>query len=292
VEAGLVPSDIAGQATGKVVFAKPVNETVVYSIPPAQFSYSQLNDFEACPLKYKYQHYLKLPVPGNCHLSFGQSMHKVFEEYLNLYKTSLEMAQQDLFGGAKQPGLPEFKQLDELYEKHWVDDWYKDQYEKMSFKKRGRDMLMTFYERLKQQPVTPKHIEKFFKLKIGSYNFVGKIDRIDSISGGISIIDYKTGKAKKNGNKKKDLDQLHIYQWAAEEFLKEKVLNLKYWYLLEDLPENQFKEEQIASPKDLADLKSRLQDAIERIAYVTKYNLFKEEHKKAKDHKCEFEHLE
>ena len=33
--------------------------------------------------------------------------------------------------------------------------------------------------------------------------------------------------------KKKNLDQLYIYQWAAQDFLQEKVVALKYWFLQE-----------------------------------------------------------
>lgn len=287
-ETKLVPSDSVNKATGKVIFtrAAPKQETLFYS-PPTQFSYSQLNDFKNCPLRYKYQHYLKLPVAGSCHLSFGQTIHKAFEEYLNLYKHQLELPEQDLFGKKTEAKLPELKVLEELYEKSWVDDWYKSKTEKEQYRTLGKKLIKTFYEQLQTNTFQPKYVEKFFKLKIGDYNFVGKIDRADIVDGGISILDYKTGKLPKK-NAKKDLDQLYIYQWAAQEFLKEEVKSLKYWFL----QDNEFIEEEIATTDEIGELKTRLSEIIEEIIETTKYNRFKEAHSKVKDHKCEFEYLE
>lgn len=287
-ETKLVPSNIVSKATGKVVFNRPLKHTIMYQTLPTQFSYSQLSDFETCPLKYKYQHYLKLPVPGSCHLSFGQTIHKVLEEYLNIYKTSLNLPAQDLFGKKSAALLPEYKILEQLYEKNWVDDWYKSKKEKEEYRIRGKTMLKTFYDGILKEPFKPKYIEQFFKLKVGDYSFVGKIDRADSSHSGIVIYDYKTGKTPKTGEAKKDLDQLYIYQWAAQEFLKEKVTGLKYWYLLND----EYITEEIGQPRAIANLKQRLSGLIEKIVHTTKYDLFKEEHKKTRTHKCDFEHLE
>jgi len=106
-------------------------------------------------------------------------------------------------------------------------------------------MLKSFYESMQNEPCTPKYIEQFFKLPINNYFFIGKIDRADAVDGGISILDYKTGKIPKASDKK-DLDQLYIYQWAAEHFLKENVVKLRYWYL----HDNEFVEEPIADAEE------------------------------------------
>ncbi len=287
IETGLVPSEKTNKATGKVIFTRPMSQQTKLLVLPTKFSYSQLNDFETCPLKYKYQHYLKLPVPGSCHTSFGQTIHKVFEEYLKTYKNSLDFPQQDLFQKSdKNPQpLPEFNLLENLYKKCWVDDWYKDRAQKENYRALGAKMLKIFYDSLKNNPFIPKYIEKFFQLKLGEYTFVGKIDRADQLENGIEILDYKTGKVPKSG---KDLDQLYIYQWAAREFLNENVISLKYWYL----QENHFLNEKLADDKKIQLLKEKLLQLIQAIIETTKYDLFSEVHKKTRDHKCEFESLE
>ena len=133
-----------------------------------------------------------------------------------------------------------------------MDDWYENKEQKENYRKEGRKMLDAFYKHLETTIPKPKFIEQFFNLKLGSYAFVGKIDRADESDLGLVVIDYKTGKTPKilprtqrGTGAKTDLDQLFVYQWAAEELLKQKVAALKYWYLKDD----QFKEEELADEK-------------------------------------------
>ena len=146
-------------------------------------------------------------------------------------------------------------------------------------------MLKYFYDDLKINRPQVKFIEQFFKLKLGTYDFVGKIDRADLKDGGLEIIDYKTGKTPKS---KSDIDQLYVYQWAAQEFLRLPVKNLKYWYLRD----NQLREEARASDKEIIRLKAELLELIEKIIHTTKYDLFLEEDQKLSHHECEFRYLE
>jgi len=291
LETKLVPSEKLSKATGKVLFGKTASggdKSQVYQVLPTRFSYSAINDFELCPLRYKYKHYLKLPTRGSHHQSFGSTIHKVFEEFLKTYQNNTNLVQADLFGKtpARHP-LPEFKFLEQLYEKFWIDDWYLSPAQKQEYKKLGETMLESFYDDLKATKPQTKIIEQFFKLKLGDYDFVGKIDRADQTDSGLAIIDYKTGKTPKN---KADIDQLHIYQWAAEEFLRAKVCELKYWYL-QDGREG-FKPEELATAEEIKDLKSRLLSTIEKIVDSVKFDRFKEAHAQTTKHQCEFEDFE
>lgn len=285
LETNLVPSEKISKATGKVIFSKPVKLTQVYHKLPTRFSYTELANFQSCPLKYKYSNYLKLPVRGSQQQSFGSTIHKVFEEFLKIYKNNLEMTAVDLFGQrqAEKP-LPDFKFLEKFYAKYWIDEWYVSKQEKEKYRKEGQKILAVFYENLKTNSPKPKYIEKFFKLKIGQFDFVGKIDRIDQIENGISILDYKTGKAPKGKN---NLDQLHVYQWAAQEF-GEKVASLSYWYLQDDRCEK----EKLASPERLEELRQELLEVMSEIVETVKYNLFKKRHAELREHNCGFEDLE
>lgn len=291
VESGLVPGDKVNKATGKVVFSKPKNGLKeVFKSLPDKFSYSQIKDFDTCPLKYKYQYYLKLPVKGSQYLSFGNTMHKVFEEYLKTFKEQSTFKQQDLFGLSKKPvELPAFSYLEKLYEKNWIDEWYPTKKEKELFRIQGKELLKKFYDQSLIEMPNPKYIEQSFILFLDSYRLVGRIDRADQINDGVIIYDYKTGKAPKK-SEKRDIDQLYIYQWAMQEYLREKVSGLKYWYLRES--ENQFIVESLATPAQIENLKSELKNQIEKILETIKYDTFKEAHKSAKNHDCEFEFLE
>lgn len=289
-ETGLVPSEKVSLATGKVVFeTKPhAHNQEIFHILPEKFSYSQINDFLNCPLKYKYKNYLKLPLPGTHHLSFGLTIHKVFEEYLKYFQNLNSFDQQDLFGKSKKAQiLPEFKLLETFYHKYWLDEWYPSKTEKERYKKKGAEMLKEFYNECEKKMPNPKFIEKSFFIPLDNFKFTGKIDRADSAENGVVIYDYKTGRRPKKTDKK-DLDQLYIYQWAAQEYFKEKVVGLKYWYLQEPA----FVEEELAEPKKIEALKEGLLEAMKKIVHTTKFDLFYEEDLKIPSHDCEFRNLE
>ena len=150
-------------------------------------------------------------------------------------------------------------------------------------------MLKQFYDECELNMPKPKYIEQSFILFLDKFRLVGRIDRADLTDGGLLIYDYKTGKLPKK-SEKKDIDQLYIYQWAAQEYLKEKVVGLKYWYLQETV--QPFLEETPATAEDIIKLKQELLDLMNRVVQTVKFDSFSEEHKKTKDHKCEFEVLE
>lgn len=284
-ETKLVPGGQTSQATGKVFFEAGKKTKQVYKILPETFSFSALKAFENCPLQYKYQYYLKLPSPGSAYFSFGQTMHKVFELYLKNFQRRSNQSQQDLFAKTSAKAeLGDFKLLQQLYEKNWVDEWYKDKKQKEDYRKRGRELLKVFYEALQKNPPHPKYLEKSFYLPLGSYKFTGKIDRADSLDGSVEIIDYKTSEKIPQRNDKDGLDQLYVYQWAAQEFLGEKVLAMKYWYL----NDNKFLPEKVASAQEIEELKQRLLKSIENIVETIKFDRFLEVHRQTKDHNCGF----
>jgi DNA helicase-2/ATP-dependent DNA helicase PcrA len=289
-ETGLVPGGIISQATGKVVFSGPQKKDVVFKILPDKFSFSAIKAFENCPLQYKYQYYLKLPSPGSAYFSFGQTIHKAFELYLKEYRARKNQSQQDLFSKKAGVVLPgDFKLLEDLYEQNWVDEWYRDKKQKEEYRKKGKQLLKYFYGHCQNHPPDPKYLEQSFYLPLGDYKFTGKIDRADAMpGGGIEILDYKTSEKIPGKNSKGDLDQLYIYQWAAEEYLGEKVSKMAYWYLQED----KFMEESVADKDDIIKLKARLLEVMEKIVHTVKYDLFLEEHKNAPRHNCEYEKLE
>jgi len=255
---------------------------------PETFSFTQISDFERCPMRYKYRHLLHLPTPGAADLSFGRTIHATLEKFLNQYKTNLEMTQLDLFDRRAKTELPSFDDLIKIYESSWVDEWYETKAQKEQFRnKRGKQILKSFYEQFKKEPIVPKYIEKSFRLNIGPYFFTGKIDRADFDDRDrlLHIIDYKTGQGQTE--KKLDPRQLLIYQWAAQDYLKEKVGGSRYWYLLNDT----FSENFLGTEPELAALKAQLLATIEQIREAVAHNSFKQLDGHIA-HKCEFEELD
>ncbi|MBI2552624.1 ATP-dependent helicase [Candidatus Uhrbacteria bacterium] len=255
---------------------------------PTSFSFTAVSTFRKCPLEYKFRYLIKLPAPGSPYLSFGNTIHKTLEEFLKIWQQRVRMEQGDLFGvisplrGERQ--LPTFDELKSIYDRVWIDDWYDTASQKQEYREvKGPAQLKNFYDHFIKNPRSPAHLEAPFKIAMGPYKFVGKIDRIDaphpnpSPAGvedgpserrprggqgeGVAIIDYKTGATTPKKLEKVDRDQLIIYQIAAQEFLKAKVESGAYWYLDADL----FSEPFLASAEQCAKLRAEYTATIDNI---------------------------
>lgn len=287
-ETKLVPSDKVSKATGKVIFSRVTpNKQAVYKELPTEFSFTDIMVFNMCPMDYKFRCYLKLPMPGTAALSFGKSLHSVFQLYAENYRARLNAPQQTLFGNeAVVPELPDIKFLEQLYEEHWIDEWYPTKRDKEKFRDQGKVMLKLFYEDILDKKPKIRYIESAFHLPLEEFKFHGKIDRADQLDGGIAILDYKTGSAPTK--KSKDgIDQLRIYQWAMQDFFHEKVEKMEYWYM----KDNQRVKVPPATAEEIQSLKSELLENIKNIRHAVEYDLFAELHHKSKQHNCNFENL-
>ncbi|MCX6721652.1 MAG: UvrD-helicase domain-containing protein, partial [Candidatus Staskawiczbacteria bacterium] len=246
---------------------------------PEHFSYSQLAAFEKCPLQYKFGFILKVPTRGKAVFSFGKTMHNTLDEFLKWVNEEKKPIQENLFGlvldtdaGEKVKNTKKsknkdnnFKKLEELYEKNWIDEWYGSKTEKETYYKNGERIIKEFYKQFsKNQPKILKingqsALEMPFNLKIGEHTLYGVIDRIDEEKDGITIIDYKTGQSKD----KLDFDakeQLLIYQIAAQEVLHLKPKKLAYYYL-DDGKFASF----LGSDADIANQKAKILEEIAKI---------------------------
>src|SRR3990167_7502686 len=94
-------------------------------------SYSQIDTFRICPLHYKLRYLMKIqPSPAPA-LSFGTSIHATLKDFYELVKS----------GEKVQP-----KNLEELLQKNWVREGYKDkQYEQAMWNK-GMKFLEEFHK--------------------------------------------------------------------------------------------------------------------------------------------------
>lgn len=260
---------------------------------PESFSFSSISAWRKCPLEYKYHYLLKLPSAGSAAMSFGITMHKAFELFLRNWQSRQLAQQASLFNlDGKSPkdkkNIPSYDELVSLFKSSWVDDWYETPEQKLQYLNiRGPKQLKNFYAEFENNLPQPKYLEKFFKIGIGDYKFVGKIDRIDQTPQGNIIIDYKTGGEAGKNLQKVDKDQLIIYQIAAQEFLNEKISSLKYWYL----EPNQYSSDFLADTKDIAELKSEYLEVMKEIIDTIKSDSFMAVDE-ALRHDCHYRHLE
>lgn len=169
---------------------------------PKVFSYTQINTYEICPLRYKYQYVLKIPTLPNFAASFGESIHQALYQFYLLHKRGEE---------------PQLTTLLDFYESSWIPFGYKTKVHKERMKIVGKKFLKTFYKTFHNKNIKVIDLEKKFKIRISNSLFLsGKIDRVDKKGSRVEIIDYKTGASKSDDQIKKDL-QLPLYALAAHD---------------------------------------------------------------------------
>src|SRR3989344_4824581 len=186
-----VPQDTKEQLS---IFDFQKHDDVVIPEPVTvkNISYSQLQTYEVCPLKYKYQYVLKIPSSPAAAASFGSTVHNALHKF---YK-----------GFAQDPtwGLD---QLLNMLETSWIPIGFSSAGHAKKMKEEAKQMLKNYYTSFHKHEIDIVNLEKMFKIRIGSSIFLtGKIDRVDNKPGGaIEIIDYKTGKMPDVKKLKKDM---------------------------------------------------------------------------------------
>ena len=187
----------------------------VHNFVPYSLSYSKIEDYKTCGLKYKYRYVLKIPTPTSHALSFGISIHDTLRDYY----------------AKRLAGKPvTLESLHAIFENNWQPMGYLSrEHQDVRFKS-GRQLLKDYYEKNKNG-VLPVAIEKNFSLKFKGTKFFGRIDRIDPLpGGGVEIVDYKTGRTKTQKDVDKD-DQVSIYALAAKKALNLEPKKQTYYYL-------------------------------------------------------------
>ena len=254
----------------------PVNQELVLpevheqKIPqytlPHKFSFTQLRAFETCPKQYYYAHIIRIPSAGKAVFSFGKVLHAVLEKFFTVVKERAASEQGSLFGkmDTKQKPVSE-KELLDIYEQLWTEDWFYDEENKKKYKERGLAILKKFYDNLGGSFPTPVALEQPFNVKIKKVTLRGVIDRIDEMGDGTEkqwkIIDYKTGKGPKDDKLSfKDKEQLLMYQIAANEVFGKQVGALVLYYLE---PNKQF--EFLGSEKELEKIRNAILETVEAI---------------------------
>ena len=196
---------------------EPKNPT---NYPLLNLSYSQIDTFQICPLKYKFAYHYHLPGPSFHAASFGSSIHNTLNEF---YKQLIKGIQ------------PSLKLLQHLYHKNWIPFGYENPAHQNEQKIQGLKMIEQFFQTNDPGWIIPRYLEKSFCWKSTSgLTIKGRIDRIDPLTdGNFEVIDYKTGKSQDEKTLKNNL-QLSIYALACRDVLKIPVTKLTLYYLAEN----------------------------------------------------------
>jgi ATP-dependent DNA helicase UvrD/PcrA len=152
----------------------------VAPISPGQelvLSHRQVDDYETCPLKYRYVHVLRVPILRHHTVVYGNTIHKVVEYYLLRRVAGNYTPLEDLLA---------------VFEREWENQGFLTWEHEAARKAAGRAALTRFWHGEESEGARPTYVEKDFAFALGPDRVRGRFDRVDEDSLGAVIIDYKT----------------------------------------------------------------------------------------------------
>ena len=185
---------------------------------PLTLSPSALSGYRTCPQKYLFGYLWSLREGPKAAMTFGAVMHTTIKRFVD-----------QLRKGVKLP----FDEVQRIFETEWNSKGFEDQYQEEEYKKDGLEQLRVFHAGMMADLPQALMQEKAFELPLDNNVIIkGRIDQINSLGNkrDVEIVDYKTGRPKKDADAKRDL-QLSLYALAVKEILELEPVRLVFHYL-------------------------------------------------------------
>ena len=225
VDSSLFPAS----ATPPKIFSRIAQwaETFHPPVPePLQLSPSAVENYRKCPQQYLFGYLWSLKEGPKATLTFGSVMHSTIKRFLGEFR--------------KGNYLP-FEEVQRLFELEWRSAGFEDEYQEAGYKKDGIEQLRVFYAAIQKAPPQIREQEKSFELPLeNNVTITGRMDQVNSLGradlsavtkmNDVEIVDYKTGRPKKDADARKDL-QLSLYALAAKEIFDWNPVRLVFHYL-------------------------------------------------------------
>jgi DNA helicase-2/ATP-dependent DNA helicase PcrA len=139
-------------------------------------SYSQIADYQACPLRYRFAHVLQIPTLPTPQLVYGDALHRAVHDYLQKKVEGLQ---------------PTFDDLERTFRATWLSEGFISTEHEAERFEAGLEALRRFDEEEQQKPA-PEMVEQRFSFMLGRDRVVGRWDRVDRTPQGAVVIDHKS----------------------------------------------------------------------------------------------------
>jgi DNA helicase-2/ATP-dependent DNA helicase PcrA len=210
---------------------------------PLTLSPSALSGYRTCPQKYLFGYLWSLREGPKAAMTFGAVMHTTIKRFVD-----------QLRKGVKLP----FDEVQRIFETEWNSKGFEDEYQEEEYKKDGLEQLRVFHAGMMAELPQALEQEKTFELPLDNNVIIkGRIDQINALGNkrDVEILDYKTGRPKKDADAKKDL-QLSLYALAVKEILELEPVRLVFHYL-----QNNQRQETTRDAKQLDEAQRVVQEA-------------------------------
>jgi putative RecB family exonuclease len=178
-----------------------------------RISYSSLNTYQNCPLKYRFKEIDKLKEPKSKEAVFGSTLH-------------------DVMKFVHTPGIlsPTLDQALEHYNNIWNPAVFENPNEERAAFTQGVKIIEDYYRKNNPADFNIVNLESRFQIEIGpegnKHIVSGIIDRVDRTEDGFEIIDYKTTKKMPTQERVENDIQLSVYLQAFLSHYPKEIENL------------------------------------------------------------------
>ena len=143
-----------------------------------RLSYGQIDDYETCPLKYRYVHVLRVPLLTHHAVVYGHAVH---EAVRRLFEARLD-------------GRPfSADDLVDAFRAAWVSEGFLSRTHEEQRLAAGEAMLRRFHAEEAKAPWNPTAVEQEFAFALERNRVQGRYDLVVEGEGHVTIVDFKTG---------------------------------------------------------------------------------------------------
>jgi ATP-dependent DNA helicase UvrD/PcrA len=132
---------------------------------PLTLSFSAIDAYLTCPLKYKLGHVVRVPVPPHHAMIYGSALHKAVQEFHRRHARGEVMSEDELLAS---------------FEAAWTNEGFLSRDHEEARLANGRATLRRFREaQLQPGAVIPAYVEREFSFSLGGDRVRGRWDRVD-----------------------------------------------------------------------------------------------------------------
>jgi DNA helicase-2/ATP-dependent DNA helicase PcrA len=182
--------------------ARPAAEGEIPEDELLRLSYRQIDDYETCPLKYRYLHVLRVPLLAHHAVVYGHAVHEAVRSHF----------ERRLAGEA-----PDADALVAAFRAAWVREGFLSREHEEERLREGEAMLRRFHAQQASDPWRPLAVEQEFAFTLERNRVQGRYDLVLESAGETAVVDFKTGDVrdqKAADRRARESLQLDIYALA------------------------------------------------------------------------------
>jgi DNA helicase-2/ATP-dependent DNA helicase PcrA len=143
-----------------------------------RLSYAQVDDWETCPLKYRYVHVLRVPLLAHHAIVYGHAVHEAVRRHFEARLAGRPFSADDLVAAFRSA---------------WVSEGFLSREHEEERRRAGEAMLRRFHMEEDRAPWSPTAVEQAFVFDVERTRVQGRYDLVIERGGEVAIVDFKTG---------------------------------------------------------------------------------------------------